>query len=380
MLAIIKNVSPLKKKQEKESTEETKKTVKHVSFYSADGEAAAKGETDSSLVGSSLKTAEESTENINANTDEKFTEPNSPRSNESILGSVKFEENGENIAINESKENEKELKREKVSQVKRGNAQIKLENNNEFPTTSPVLNDIASLLQISRENDQSSEIAKNLKELKKKNRSKTTSQSSESTSNNAADTEEKKAGKANTDETISDQNQIVDSNCEAEESVKPKPKKILKLTDINFFMRGAPETNVKGKAKKKKINKEKEPANAVKSVKDEESKKDCKFGHRDKQTHHKSKEAVKEIFGESSSSDASFSDSQDSNSELEGDSNEKPLTFKKTIAGGLDYIPDNVTDTVGHGSIKKRVAHGPAGQVRCPFLFIALMLFLLLSY
>ena len=119
------------------------------------------------------------------------------------------------------------------------------------------------------------------------------------------------------------------------------PKKPPKLKDIDFFLPEVPEKANKTK-KKKKSSKlsiqlpNESPDSSSESVDNSEA-------------------TLRKLFEEyDPDKDSSDDDSQSSANEEE---------FKTTIHGDQDYILNNVTETVGAGSLKKRIAHDPSIEV-----------------
>ena len=122
------------------------------------------------------------------------------------------------------------------------------------------------------------------------------------------------------------------------------PKKPPKLKDIDFFLPEVPEKTNKTKKKKKASKTDKNFIQLPNESPDSSS-----------ESVDNSEATLRKLFEEyDPDKDSSDDDSQSSANEEE---------FKTTIHGDQDYILNNVTETVGAGSLKKRIAHDPSIEV-----------------
>eukprot|EP00112_Aurelia_sp_Birch-Aquarium-sp1_P012553 Seg2639.3 transcript_id=Seg2639.3/GoldUCD/mRNA.D3Y31 product="hypothetical protein" protein_id=Seg2639.3/GoldUCD/D3Y31 len=219
---------------------------------------------------------------------------------------------------------------EKLAKIKAKRHTLILPEDNSDPIPAPIVKEISDLLKITSATDQSAEIAEEIKRRKR------TKKDVNQTNENSTETQQDGQETEDAEEDI--EGNIFDV---FEEEI---PKKPPKLKDIDFFLPEVPEKTSKTKKRKKSSKTDKNfmkllnesPDSSSESVDDSEA-------------------TLRKLFEEyDPDKDSSDEDSQCSANEDE---------FKTTVHGDQDYILNNVTETVGAGSLKKRVAHDPSIEV-----------------
>ena len=136
-----------------------------------------------------------------------------------------------------------------------------------------------------------------------------------------------------------------------------EPLKPPKLRDLNFFASASPEPPSKqGKRKRQKVHSSK--LSKTVKIPDSDSSSESSSESVDN-----SEATMREIF--EAYDPLSAAETIGSSGRV---SAKKRL--KRTVHGDLDYIADNVVETVGAGSLKKRIAHNQIAEVISYVVFI----------